>query len=239
MAEDSATALPEVLVTGNAIKEGYTTSIVSAATKMPTPVLETPMAVQSVSSEVIDDRQITSIQEAVKNVSGVQTPTSVFYDSYMIRGFSTGANTFRNGLKTYGVTGTEDMAFVDRVEIAKGPTAMLYGRVQPGGLVNIVTKSPKADPAYSVQQQLGSYSAFRTVGDATGAVNSSKTLLYRVMAVYDKGKSFVDFNQHENKALAAYLAWQPSTRFIANMQYEYYDNKVAITRHMDNRVCLI
>jgi iron complex outermembrane recepter protein len=221
------TTLQRVTVNATAVDPEYVRSRSSAATKTDTPLLETPMAVQVIPGEVIADRQILTVQDAVKNVSGMQTPGGYFYDSYQIRGFSAGANTFRNGLKTYGVTGTEDMAFVDRVEVAKGPTAMLYGRVQPGGLVNIVTKAPQEVSAFSVQQQLGSWNSYRTSADATGALSQDKTLLYRLIGVYDKGDSFVDFSHHDNKALAAYLNWRPSTRFEANLQYEHYDNKVA------------
>ena len=216
--------LPEVKVTATQEKY-YSATTATAATKTEKAILETPMAVQVVPSEVIEDRQITSIQEAVKNVSGVQSPTSLFYDSYLLRGFSTGANTFVNGLKTYGITGTEDMAFVERVEIAKGPTAMLYGRIQPGGLVNIVTKKPQANSAFSVQQQIGSYNTYRTTADATGAVNEDKTVLYRVIGTYDKGDSFIDYQHHDNKAVAGYFAWVPSARFESNLQLEYFDMK--------------
>ncbi len=55
--------------------------------------------------------------------------------------------TYRNGLKLYSVAGAEDVSFVDRVEILKGPAAMLYGRIQPGGLVDFITKRPLEEAA--------------------------------------------------------------------------------------------
>ena len=181
------------------------------------------MAVSIIPHEVLEDRQVTTIWEAAKNVSGVQTPTSVFYDSLLIRGFDTGSDTFRNGLHTYGATGSEDMAFVDRIEIAKGPTAMLYGRVQPGGLVNYVTKSPQEEFKASVQQQVGSWNSFRTVADVTGAIDSRKTLLGRAMVVHDESDSYIDYQSHNNNAVAGFLTWKPTDRFTSNLQVEYYD----------------
>ncbi|MDD5241775.1 MAG: TonB-dependent receptor, partial [Sulfuricella sp.] len=207
--------------------DGYSVMQATTATKTNTLLLDTPMAVQAIPREILDDRQIVSIQEAVKNVSGVQTPPGVYYDVFQVRGFSTNNDTFRNGLKLNSVIGAEDIAFVDHVEIAKGPTGMLYGRIQPGGLVNIVTKKPQADFAASVQQQIGSWGQFRTVADVTGAANEDKSWLYRVIGVYDKGDSWVDFQHHENKALATYLNWRPSARFEANFQFEYYDQKTS------------
>lgn len=222
---DESMQLPEVRVTASPTSDtqGYVVPVVRSATKTDTPVLETPAAVQVIPKDVLEDRQIVSMQEAVKNVSGVQTKP-FYYDMFMLRGFLTGSDIFRNGLKLFGNVGTETL-FVDHIEIAKGPTAMLYGRVQPGGLVNVVTKAPQVKSAFSAQQQVGSWNTLRTTVDATGAVNDDKTVLYRVMGVFDKGDSFIDYQHHDNKALATYFAWQPSARFNANAQLEYYDQK--------------
>lgn len=223
-AED-ATTLSTIEIR-DAAENAYAVKKSRAGTKTDAAALETPVAVQVIPGDVLEDRQIVSIQEAVKNVSGVQTPTSVYYDVFAIRGFQTGSDTFRNGLKLNGVIGTEDMAFVDRVEVVKGPSSVLYGRIQPGGLVNIVTKKPRNDFSASVQQQFGSWGTLRTVGDVTGPVNEDKTLSYRLMGVYDKGDGFVDFQHHRNTAVAAYLNWRPSARFDANLQLEHYDQKM-------------
>ncbi len=205
----------------------YAAPSASTATRSDTPLLRTPMAVQVVPRSVIQDRQALTIEEALRNVSGVQAPPAGYYDNFLIRGFDSYGDVFRNGLKLSGIIGAEDMAFVDHVEIAKGPTAMLYGRVQPGGLVNIVTRKPEANAAYSIDQQVGSWGTWRTVADATGRVNTNGTVLYRLMGVYDRGDSFIDFQHHDNKAIAAYLSWIPSERFSANFQFEYYDQRTA------------
>lgn len=222
------TQLPAVAVSAASLDDtqGYAAKRASSATKTDTPLLETPLAVQVVPREVIDDRQPTSILEAVKNVSGIQAPPGGYYDNFYIRGFATSVDTYRNGLKLMSTRGVPDMAFVDHVEVAKGPSSMLYGRVQPGGIVNTVTKRPQAEAAYSVQQQVGSWNTTRTVLDATGGVNADNTLMYRVMGVYDKGDSWIDFQHHENKAGAAYLTWIPSSRFELNVQLEAYDKKM-------------
>ena len=208
---------------------GYQPIRAFAATKTDTPLLETPVAVQVIPKSVLEDKQIVSMQEAVKFASGVQPPQSSFlyYDTFIVRGLQTGNNIFRNGLKLTAVMGTADMAFVNRIEIAKGPSSMIYGRVWPGGMVNIVTKSPQTESAVSLQQQVGSWNAYRTTVNATGAIDSDKTAAYRLMAVYDKGDSFIDFQHHDNKAVAAYLSWSPSARLKTNLQLEYYDQKGA------------
>ena len=226
VAEENVAALSTIEVRGD-VDNGYVAKRANSATKTDTPILDTPMAIQVITRDVLDDQQTLSIQEAVKNVSGVQTPPGVYYDNFLIRGFSTGSDTFRNGLKLNGVIGTEDMAFVDHVDVVKGPASMLYGRIQPGGLVNIVTRKPQDETAASLQQQVGSWGLLRTTADITGPANKDKTLLYRVMGVYDQADNFIDYQHHKNAAGAAYLSWLPSTSFQANLQLEYYDQKVA------------
>ncbi|HOG03763.1 MAG TPA: TonB-dependent receptor plug domain-containing protein, partial [Accumulibacter sp.] len=225
-AEENIAPLSTIEVRGD-VDNGYVAKRANSATKTDTPILDTPMAIQVITRDVLDDQQTLSIQEAVKNVSGVQTPPGVYYDNFLIRGFSTGSDTFRNGLKLNGVIGTEDMAFVDHVDVVKGPASMLYGRIQPGGLVNIVTRKPQDETAASLQQQVGSWGLLRTTADITGPANKDKTLLYRVMGVYDQADNFIDYQHHKNAAGAAYLSWLPSSSFQANLQLEYYDQKVA------------
>jgi iron complex outermembrane receptor protein len=203
---------------------GYSVVDSRAATKTKLPILDTPRSVQVIPRRVLEDNQVLNVQEAVKFVSGVQTGSLVFYDQFQIRGFATSGNTFRNGLKLFTTSGTEDVAFVDRVEIVKGPTAMLYGRIQPGGLVNFVTKKPQAESAYSVQEQFGSWGLSRTTVDATGPLDDQKSLLYRVIGVFDHADDFVDFRHRDNGAASATLAWSPTTQFESNIQLEYYNN---------------
>lgn len=226
---NDSVVLPEVSVVAAALARSYGVVSSSTGTKTNTPLLETPVAVQIVPKSVLEDKQITSIQEAVKQVSGVQPPQSSFlyYDTFIIRGLQTQNNIFRNGLKLTAVAGTTDLAFIERLEIAKGPSSMLYGRVWPGGMVNIATKTPQAETALSVQQQFGSWNTYRTTADATAAIDDEKTLRYRVIGVYDKGDSFINYQHHENQAVAAYFSWSPSADFKSNLQLEYYDQKGA------------
>ena len=194
------------------------------ATRTDTPLLETPMAVQDVPRAVIDDRQQRTSLEAAMGVSGVQPDTYEFYDQFLIRGFDSGYGvTFRNGLQLRGINEAVNMAFVDRVEVVKGPASMLYGRVEPGGFVNIVTRLPQATAAYSIEQQVGSFGLYRTTLDATGPVGRSDRLSYRATGDLDLASSWVDNAHRQNIAVSGGLTWRPSARFDAGVQVEYYD----------------
>lgn len=209
----------------NSSPTDYKLDTASTGTRSNTPLLNTPMAVQVVPRAALDDKQVISAAEAVKFVSGVQMPTNPFYDNFLIRGFTNANSTYRNGLHLSGIVGFEDIAFVDHIEIAKGPTAMLYGRVQPGGLINYVTRKPEEADAYSIQQQLGGWGLLRTTVDATGPLDKDKTVLYRTIATYDKADSFVDYQHRKNWAGYGALTWRPNGDFEANLQVEHYDQK--------------
>ena len=196
----------------------------NAATRTDAPLLDTPMAVQAVPRAVIDDRQQRTSLEAAMGVSGVQPDTYEFYDQFLIRGFDSGYGvTFRNGLQLRGINEAVNMAFVDRVEVVKGPASMLYGRIEPGGFVNMVTRLPQATPAYSFEQQVGSFGMYRTTMDATGPVGRSDQWSYRATGDLDLASSWVDNAHRQNIAVSGALAWRPSARFDAGVQVEYYD----------------
>lgn len=199
----------------------YTRTNAFTATKTNLPIIDTPRSIVVIPKQVLEDNAVLNTQEAVRFVSGMQPGLGVYYDSYLIRGFSSGNNTYRNGLKLSNVAGTTDTAFIDRVEILKGPAAMLYGRIQPGGMVNFVTKKPLEEAAYSLQEQFGSWGLSRTILDATGPVTQDKSVLYRVIGVYDHADSFVDFKHQDNGSVLAELAWRPITQFDANVGVQY------------------
>ncbi|MBY6242601.1 TonB-dependent receptor [Methylosinus sp. Sm6] len=209
---------------------GYARSSTASATRTQTPLIDTPQSVQIVPREVIRDRQILNVLEAVQNVSGVQADNSgIFYDNFLIRSFSSGyGRSYRNGLRVDGTGGTVDMAFTDRVEVVKGPASMLYGRIEPGGFVNVVTKRPQEDFAATLDTQFGSWGVSRTIADITGPVDAEKTVLYRLMGVYDRADSWVNFDHRNNGAAALYLTFRPTENFEANVQFEHYEQMKSI-----------
>lgn len=110
----------------------------------------------------------------------------------MIRGFDTGFASFRDGFR-FPLALRFSLANIERVEVLKGAASNLYGRIEPGGMVNLITKRPQAERYYSLNQQFGSYGQFQTLADATGALNETGTLLYRLNFEYLNQDSFRDF----------------------------------------------
>jgi iron complex outermembrane receptor protein len=235
----SANALPAVTVVGKGIYDvdapdnpDYNRSNATTATKTDTPIMETPFSIKTVPQQVMKDQQAVRLEQALENVSGVtSTRTSGASNgaqsATMIRGFQT-YEFYRDGSRFPGAwvwNGPRELANIEQVEVLKGPASILYGRLEPGGLVNLVTKKPSATPYYSLQQQFGSFDFYRTTADATGAISKDKSLLYRVNLDYENAGSFRDFVSNERGFLAPTFHWQISDRTEANVHLEYQHNR--------------
>lgn len=232
------TKLPEVTVRER--KDDPTAYYVPdavAATKTETPTIQTPVSVQIIPQQVLLDQQVTRLNEALQNVSGVIQNNDSYGtgDSFSIRGFDAMEETYENGLKLdqYSTSGlTRSLANVDSIEVVKGPASVLYGRAEPGGLVSIVTKKPLDDPYYSLGQEFGSYDFYSTTLDATGPINTNNTLLYRFNLDYENSGSFRDFVYAHRLFLFPTLEWKPNdwNRAILELQYgtgtEVLDNGI-------------
>lgn len=203
---------------------GYNRPNATTATKTDTPIMETPSSIQVIPRGVLADKQFTNLTDAVNGqVSGVlgRTGGGYQYDNFIIRGMagSDFGDAYRNGL--FNRQDIYDIANIEQIEILKGPAAMLYGRIEPGGMVNYVTKKPLLTPYYSLQQQFGSYDQYRTQVDATGPIDKDKTLLYRLSGSYSNNSSFRDLIGNERVFIAPSMTWRPNEKFETNLQLEY------------------
>lgn len=223
--------MPAVTVTGKALYDAtdpfnpdYNRPNATTATKTDTPVMETPVSIQVIPKAVLADKQSTTLPDAVNgHVSGVlgRTGGGFLYDNFIIRGLSGSGfgDAYRNGL--YNRQDVYDIANIEQIDILKGPAAVLYGRIEPGGLVNYVTKKPLYTPYYSIQQQFGSYDQYRTIVDATGPINNDKTLLYRLSGSYTDNQSFRDDVGNQRVFVAPVVSWRPNEKFETNLELEY------------------
>ncbi|NOS75464.1 MAG: TonB-dependent siderophore receptor [Methyloglobulus sp.] len=224
------TELGAVTVTGEAVQDpndpynkSYTVTNSSIATKTDTPIMETPVSIQVVPRAVMNDQQAIQLRDVTKNVSGVQPGASDgnYNNAFIVRGFDLGNNTYRNGFRIN--SSQSETVNLERLEVLKGAAAMLYGRIEPGGLLNLVTKKPLDIPYYALQQQFGSYDLYRTTLDATGPVPGNDALLYRFNLAYQNNNSFRDFINSERIFIAPSLTWKAteSTQFNVNMEYKH------------------
>jgi iron complex outermembrane recepter protein len=206
---------------------GYTVDFASpaVATKDGVPLLQAPVNVQVVSRQVMDDHQDISVRDAVVGyVSSVQPPSTTpssnnFYDGFNVCGFDN-ANIYRNDLRLFEITGIPT-ANLQSIEILKGSAAMESGRLEPGGIINLVPKRPLDIPYASLQEQFGSWGLSRTTLDTTGPVTPDKTWLYRINLDYTNTGSFIDFVDTKSFFVAPTVTWRPTDQFRFNVDFEY------------------
>ena len=141
-------------------------------------------------------------------MSGVRPNASLgLGNRFIIRGFN-GGKVYRNGLLATSLPGfrTEfDTATLESIEVLKGPAAVLFGRIEPGGLINVTAKRPLDIAHYSLEQRFGSYVFFRSEWDATGPIIQDKSLVYRFDGGYQNSESFRDFLEHAG--VRQFAAW--------------------------------
>ncbi|OAI02814.1 TonB-dependent siderophore receptor [Methylomonas methanica] len=231
-----ATMLQPVNVIGQTVYDAtdpyntdYNRPNATTATKTDTPIMETPISIQVVPKAVLADKQAMTLPDAVNgHVSGVlgRTGGGFLYDNFIIRGLAGSGfgDAYRNGL--FNRQDIYDIANIEQIEVLKGPAAVLYGRIEPGGLVNYVTKKPRDTPYYSLQQQFGSYDQYRTLIDATGPINDDKTLLYRLNGSYTDNQSFREFVGNERFFVAPVVTWRPNEKFETNLELEYKHDRL-------------
>ena len=199
-----------------------------SATRTLEPILDIPRNVQVVPRRLIDDRAIDDPQEAIQNVSAVMRGGSAIGEgeAFTIRGFQQ-QDIFKDGFRdgeavgfSLSATGPTDVSNLERIEVLKGPAAILFGRGEPGGVVNYVTRTPYFGNDISLDQQFGSYDFYRTSLDANWQLVPDKSAV-RFDAAYENSDSFRDFVHGERYFFAPAFLWQIDDINTLTLRTEY------------------
>ncbi len=196
--------------------------------RLAAPLLDTPSSVRVVDLETLELQGINDPQDVLVNVSGAVRSSSFTGsgENFILRGFVQSEivkDGFRAGEVSNGginATGPTDMTNIEKIEVVKGPTAILSGRGEPGGRVNYVTRRPDFANAFSVQQRAGSFDSYRTAVHGNWNAVPDKLAL-RFDAAYDRADSFIDFVEGERYAAApaALLQITPTTTLLARGEF--------------------
>ena len=223
-AQQADATLPEVKVRAGAAPAspvgpdyGYQAPRSVSATKTDTPLAETPQAVSIVTRERIEDQGATSLQDALNYAAGVRSDAYGLdsrSDNVRVRGAY--PDEYRDGLRRlfgyYTSTTRPDPYALERIEVLRGPSAMLYGQGSTAGIVNMVSKRPLADPYREVGVQFGSYGRKQVQTDLTGPLTADGEWLYRVVALARDAGTQVDHVPDDRTLVAPSLTWRPSGR---------------------------
>jgi len=162
--------------------------------------MDLPQATAVINHATLQNQQVSSIADLLKNVNGVYImgTTGGYQEEIASRGGAlSNSNTFKNGVRYFNGMRIE-FSGIEKAEFLKGGSAILFGNVAPGGVLNLVTKKPKFDFGGEIGIKYGSFNTIKPSFDMYGALGNSKTVAYRINASFEKADSFRDYVQSES-----------------------------------------
>jgi iron complex outermembrane receptor protein len=213
---------PFVVATDNV---GYQARNSLSATKFNIEVREVPITITSLTQEYLEDTYSQSLEDAVRFSAGITTGSSINAEEaggFYIRGLRT-LRSKRNGIiQLY----TQDMTNVEKVEVVKGPMSLLYGQVEPGGIINYLTMNALDEFRTTLKLTGGNYEHFRAQLNHTGPIlegkeNGAGRLLYRVDSSYKADAGWRDNTKDERSFVSGLLEYKPFASSTVEIQWDY------------------
>ena len=223
-AASNAEEVETVVVTGER-------KVASTASKTGTISRDVPASIQVVSAEIVTEQAALSLNEVVRNVSGIQPIYGGGYgyaDNYVIRGLR--MKFLRDGVSdgpTF-VGYARSFSDVERVEVLKGPGSAIYGRSEPGGTINLVTKQPSFTPYAGLGASFGERGTINLQGDITGPI--STTLAARLTGEYSTTDGIRGLSKNIGTSALA-LAWNLSQTQKLTAKGEIYRQNFVVDNY--------
>ncbi len=173
--------------------------------------LDIPQTVNVFRQDMIEQIGATRLGDVLRFVPGASSNGSeldAFGDSYLMRGFE--ADSTINGIRTDRMNHARDSVSVERVEILKGPASVLYGQLQPGAVVNVVTKEPLRDLALQITGEAGRFDFYRGTVDLSVPLTEDGSIATRLIGAYENSNSFIDFWGKDHRFFAPSVVFLPS-----------------------------
>jgi len=222
-AENAVLAPMDISTTATDADEGYRATTASTASKSDVPVKEEAQSVQTVTPQLIQDYEVRTLDDAMKFVSGV-TPGNTLAgtkDAFVKRGFGSNndGSIFRDGVRS-SLSHNFD-ATAERVEVLKGPASLLYGALEPGGLINVVSKQPQYQPLTTLSGSAYSEGGGNLGLDTTGPLGDSG-FAYRLIAERQSEDYWRNYGLDQHSLVAPSLSWT-GERASLTLAYSYND----------------
>ncbi|WP_380872413.1 ferrichrome-iron receptor [Sphingomonas sp. DBB INV C78] len=215
--QPSTAADGDIIVTGYR----YLSEDTSGTTNLPLPVEKVPQAISLVSEDFLKAADLRTLGEVAQH-----TPGAIFAGNpqgfgsvVKLRGFTGG--TAIDGLTVGSLDYEPDYATIERMEIVKGPASVVYGAASPGGLINLVTKSAKADTASYVEALGGSWDRWRIEGQLAGALNAEGTVRAIGIAAHEEADSFMKIANSSKTVIYAGLDFDIADGFTGYVHGGY------------------
>ncbi|MFM9955672.1 MAG: TonB-dependent siderophore receptor, partial [Opitutaceae bacterium] len=245
VAQTKPASAPEEKISGETIQlekfsvttalDRYSDTMSAAAMKLPVAQKDLPFTVQALNAAFLNDIRSSRLEDAFGYVVGLnkQGPAA---NQFTLRGFSAAGSNLQS-LQIDGLPGPSSRFAsppsinVDRMEVLKGPTSVLYGQANPGGMINVITKSPQPVQRTTLSAYASTYEgqtsgfgdafSYTTSLDTTGAIDDAKHWLYRFILSYEDQDSFRDYYYQENKYIYPSLTYKWNADTFVTIKADY------------------
>lgn len=211
-------------------EDGYQPLRASTATRTDAPLIDIPQAIAVVPRQALVDQQVRTLDEALYNVSGITQANTLggTQDAVMKRGFGDNrdGSILRDSFRT--ILPSNFSASADRVEVLKGPSSMLYGILDPGGVINIISKKPQLQGKGSLSGNWSSFNGGGATIDLTGPIGADG-LAYRVIGDYQDKDYWRNFGKIQRSLIAPSLSWY-GEKTTVHVAYEHSEYKIPFDR---------
>ncbi len=199
---------------------GYAATTQISATRLNVPIKELPFFVSVITPELMADIATDDLNSALRYLPSVTPRVQAgFYDTaYTMRGQEVNF-VFRDGMRLFRAPAIEH---VERVEVLKGPAAVLYGESAPGGGINFITKKATWRPMAEVNGSVDSNGMFRSRFDLNQVAKPNE-LAFRVVGSYATGQTHTDFQENVRWTINPSLVWRPAPRTRVEVSFEHLD----------------
>lgn len=234
-ARNSENVLPTVSVKAsrddaNPAENGYQAKRATVASRSDAALIDVPQAVSVVTSQFLQDRKPDSLAESLDTVSGIRMGNTLggTLDAIIKRGFGDNRD---NSMLRDGMLSVQPRNFTptaERIEVLKGPSSMLYGSMDPGGVINVISKKPLLENQRSATLNTSSYGGIGEQIDLTGPIGDSG-LAYRLIADHQRTNYWRNFGETTQSVVAPSLAWYGRDTTVS-FAYEHMNYSVPIDR---------
>ena len=192
------------------------------------PQKQMPQSIETLDNAILDQKGITQLQDALDFSASIsrKNNSGALWDSFSIRGLSGNENMpsgyLINGFSGgRGFSGPRDVSNIEYIEVLKGPGSALYGRSEPGGTVNIVTKKPQFEQQGELKLSLGSDNFNRVEGDYTNGINDNTA--FRINGAWQDSDSYRDEVYTHKKVVTPSIYHQINASTSITYEFEYVD----------------
>lgn len=230
----SSTTLATIKIKAQqAADQAYKVDSSSSAIRSEVALKDTPQSVSVVTQKVIEDIGATRLIEALDLAGGVTRANNFGgqgLTGFNLRGFTSG-EFYRNGFPiNRGYPNAPDSNTIERVDVLRGPSSSLYGRGDPGGTFNLISKTPKSEQRTTLGAQLNSEGLYRTTVDTTGTIPNAENIGYRLNVIAEGGDSYRDHVESKRYGIAPVIQWQASDATKVTFEADILRNQHPLDR---------